>query len=102
MKIAFTALVGSANYNLTTPKSDKDFRVFVYPTLEDVLAGKFYSQSDTSRQEDKDYQDVRKIATLLQKSNPSYLEVLFSREYPFKGNDGGHLLNDLISRRDRI
>ena len=29
--VAFKSLVGSHNYNLNTPESDKDYKVFVLP-----------------------------------------------------------------------
>ena len=32
-KVVFTALVGSGNYGLNDETSDKDYKVFVLPTL---------------------------------------------------------------------
>ena len=35
-KFAFKSLVGSHNYNLNIETSDKDYKVFVFPTFDDL------------------------------------------------------------------
>ena len=40
----FKALVGSHNYNLADKNSDKDYKVFVLPTFEDLYNGVQYSK----------------------------------------------------------
>ena len=40
--VAFKALVGSHNYNLNTSDSDKDYKLFVIPTLDDLYFNKSF------------------------------------------------------------
>ena len=74
-------LVGSHNYNLETPSSDKDWKVFNYPTFEHLFKGEYNNApSILSEDEDVEYKDIRQLVPLLLKCNPSYLEVLYSKE----------------------
>lgn len=79
-KVALKALVGSHNYNLTTPSSDKDYKIFVIPTFDDLYFGKSYNQSTIGDTEDYSIHDIRKLSHLLSKSNVNFMEVLFSEE----------------------
>ena len=74
-------LVGSHNYNLETPSSDKDWKVFNYPTFEHLFKGEYNNAPNfLSEDEDIDYKDIRQLVPLLLKCNPAYLEVLYSKE----------------------
>ena len=75
-------LVGSHNYGLNTPKSDKDYKIFVLPTFDDLYYGKKTSSSTIKDSNNEDYEvkDIRLLLDLLRKANPSYLEILFSVE----------------------
>jgi hypothetical protein len=95
---AFKALVGSHNYNLVTPRSDKDYKGFVYPTFDDLYKGDMFKKATTSDLQDIEYHDVRKLPTLFSKSNPSFLEVLFSEEF----NTHDNLHTELTAIRDDI
>lgn len=77
-EVLLKALTGSYNYNLATPTSDMDFKVFVAPTFEDLYKGKMYAKSIITNTVDLDVHDIRKIVDLLFKSNIAYLELLFS------------------------
>jgi uncharacterized protein len=79
----FKALVGSHNYNLNTPESDKDYKVFVVPTFEDLYRGNTYSKSVIGEAEDHDIHDIRKIVDLFWKANLNFLEVLYSTDFEF-------------------
>lgn len=79
-KIAFKALVGSHNYNLNTFSSDKDYKVFVLPTFDDLYYNQQYSNSMIGSDADYDFHDIRKIVNLFWKSNVNFIEVLFSDE----------------------
>ena len=79
-KIAFSSLVGSHNYNLATPESDKDYKVFVLPTFEDLYNGTQYSHSKITNSVDYDYHDIRKLTSLFWKSNLNFIEVLYSTD----------------------
>jgi len=79
-KILFKSLVGSHNYNLQTATSDKDYKIFVLPTFDDLYEGKHFSKSIVGEAEDWDVHDIRKATHLWWKSNINFLEVLFSEE----------------------
>jgi uncharacterized protein len=115
--VVFKALVGSHNYNLNTkemvslktgtkfPASDKDYKVFVFPTFEDLYKGKSYSKSIIGEKEDLDIHDVRKLSDLFFKANINFLEVLFSKEIII--SDELHsiekiLIRKLLSKKDEI
>lgn len=87
-KAVLKALVGSHNYNLNTEESDKDYKVFVLPTFEDLYKGNSYSKSIIGEDEDYDIHDIRKLPSLLFKANVNFLEVLYSSEaiVPNKSN----------------
>jgi uncharacterized protein len=77
-KVAFKALVGSHNYNLNTPESDKDYKVFTLPTFEDLYFNRRISTSKVGETEDYDFHDVRQIPELWWKTNINFVEVLYS------------------------
>ena len=75
------ALVGSHNYGLNTPSSDRDYKIFVLPTFDDLYCGNMISTSSVKsddQHEDKEVKDIRLLMELLRKSNPAYLEILYS------------------------
>lgn len=84
-QIAFKALVGSHNYNLNTPESDKDYKVFVIPTFDDLYHNKQYSNSVIGEEADYDYHDIRKLVNLFWKSNVNFIEVLYSKDIILSG-----------------
>lgn len=79
-KEVFRALVGSHNYNLNTETSDKDYKIFVVPTFDDLYFNKQFSKSLIGDTEDFDCHDIRKIPNLWWKANVNFLEVLYSEE----------------------
>jgi len=82
-EIVIKALVGSHNYNLNTPSSDRDFKYFVTPTLEDLYYGNRFSTSKQSDTFDYDCHDIRQLGDLLWKANINFIEVLFSTDYVY-------------------
>ena len=76
----FKALVGSHNYNLNTPESDKDYKLFVLPIFDDLYSGIEYTYSMTSDNEDITTSDIRKLSSLFYKSSINSLEILYSKE----------------------
>lgn len=97
-KQSFKALVGSHNYNLAVPESDKDFKVFFIPSYDDLYSGEKYTKAMTSDKEDIEYHDIRKLPDMLWKSNVNFLEVLFSQEVYEYDN----LYQILHNRREEI
>lgn len=79
--IIFKILTGSHNYNLNTPKSDKDYKYFVFPDFDDLYSCRQYTLNYTSPEEDYAVYDIRKLPMLLWKSNLNFIEVLFSKEF---------------------
>lgn len=77
--IVFEALFGSHNYNLNSPLSDKDYKVFVCPTFDDLYANKRFSTSAITDSFDYDVHDIRQLGELFWKTNINFMEVLFSK-----------------------
>lgn len=98
--VALKALVGSHNYNLANEESDKDYKVFVIPTFEELYKGKQYSHSIITPTEDNDIHDVRKLTDLLFKANINFLEVLASTEIIIP--EGNEEIEEIISMRKEI
>lgn len=74
----FRARTGSWNYNLNDENSDEDYKVFVFPTFEDLYNGEKFARSYIGKEVDLDVHDIRKLPMLFWKSNIAYLEILFS------------------------
>jgi Predicted nucleotidyltransferase. len=76
--LAVHVLTGSHNYNLNTPSSDRDYKFFVFPSFDDLYAGKMFANSITSPNLDATCHDVRQLVELVWKANINFIEVLFS------------------------
>nr|WP_235887980.1 nucleotidyltransferase domain-containing protein [Neobacillus paridis] len=103
VNLAFQAVVGSHNYNLVTPTSDKDKKAFFFPNFYILYKGfQPASKAITGETEDIEYHDIRKLTHLLFKSNVNFLEVLFSVEvntyHPVYGKLSYHLSLDFLYR----
>lgn len=102
----FRSLVGSHNYNLNTEGSDKDYKVFILPTFDDLYFNRSYSKSIIGADMDLDIHDLRKATDLWFKANINFLEVLYSSDIELKHNNlsiaSHHDMLELISRRDEI
>lgn len=85
--------------NLNDEYSDVDKKYFVQPTFDDLYDSKVHAKSVTSEELDEDVQDVRRLERLFFKSNPAYLDLLFSPEIQTFGT--GHM-NQIITMRDEI
>ncbi|WP_088105837.1 DNA polymerase beta superfamily protein [Halalkalibacter urbisdiaboli] len=102
-KQAFKALVGSVNYNLATPESDKDYKVFVIPTFTDLYHRTLYSDSVVGAAVDEEIHDIRKLVNLFWKSNVNFVEVLFSKEIIIQESDSvKQYIHNLITLRNEI
>lgn len=76
-------LQGSQNYGLDDENSDIDTKAFCVPDLARLIEGKkivshIYVLPDNSHIEVK---DIRLLPELLQKQNPSYLEIMNTQYY---------------------
>lgn len=101
----FKALVGSHNYNLNTPESDKDYKLFVLPTFDDLYSKKDYTSSIVSDIEDVVTYDIRKLSSLFYKANVNYLEVLYSKELELllpKNHPNYEDVKTIIAHREQL
>lgn len=104
-KELFRALVGSHNYNLNTETSDKDYKLFLAPTFDDLYFNKQFNKSYVSEIEDLDCPDIRKISNLFWKANVNFLEVLFSNELclnPCLSSETKGLIHTIYRHKEEI
>lgn len=80
-EFVYRALVGSHNYNLNIPSSDRDYIQFFIPTFEDIYKGKPESKVRNFPGMDVTEHDIRRLPELLWKANVNFLEILFSIDY---------------------
>lgn len=91
MKELAHCLMGSQNYFLDGPDSDKDYKVFVYPTFNDLYKNHRLDKGDLPSEYPRDDHyspmDVRTFASNLLKGNVNCLEYVFSTEWVVKDKD---------------
>lgn len=88
MKEVGRALYGSQNYLLSNENSDKDYKVFLCPSFEDLYRAHKADKGDLPKDLDPEHYsvlDVRKFAELVKVGNVNCLEYLFSLD--LSGND---------------
>lgn len=78
--VFFTALYGSQNYHLETGLSDIDTKTLVIPTIKDLIDNRVVSETIKIENGLDDRKDIREMFKQFLKQNPSYLEILASRE----------------------
>lgn len=81
MKEIARILVGSQNYGLDIPESDKDYKVLLCPEFEDLYNYRKVEAKDLPKDLDKDHYSVMSVITfdkLLRNGNPNCLEMLYS------------------------
>ena len=100
--VVLEALSGSHNYNLNTPTSDRDYKVFVAPSFADLYNGRMIHKEWIGTERDVLVHDVRKISELLWKSNPSFLEIMFSKEVTVPDTFATPYIDRLYGMRDGI
>lgn len=80
-KTAVVARVGSHNYGLNNERSDEDYKVFVFPTFDDLYSAQmFTTPGKQSAEMDFTAHDVRKLVEMVFKANLNFIEVLFSNK----------------------
>ena len=97
------APIGSWNYDCADEYSDTDTKAIVLPTIEDVIQNKCDSFTHIFPNEEHfDATDIRNFLKSLQKGNPQFIEILFSKWiYP---NDAfyGEEIHTLLKIREDI
>ena len=104
-KPVFKVLVGSHNYNLNTPESDEDYKLFVLPTFDDLYSKTDFTKSIVTDEVDCTIYDIRKLVHLFWASNVNYLEVLYSKktEILLSNNDTSYDdIIDIFNHREQL
>lgn len=78
-EVVFVAQVGSLNYNLHTDDSDEDYEVFLLPTFDSLYNRQQLSNDVEVDGVDIKFKEVTLLANQLEKSNPNFLQLLFSK-----------------------
>jgi predicted nucleotidyltransferase len=99
--ILYQCVVGSHNYNLNEPDSDRDYRVFVCPTFDDLYYGKQYSAASVGTDVDYTAHDIRKLAELMWKGNINFIETLFADDY-YAAAEAGCFFHNILTRREEL
>lgn len=101
-KIVFASLFGSHNYNLNTENSDKDYKLFIYPTFDDLYTGKYFSTSVVGFEFDYDIHDIRQLSELFWKTNINFMEVLFAEEIMTFEWEPKYLIEWMLERKEDL
>lgn len=96
--IVFTSLFGSHNYNMANEHSDKDYKVFVAPSFDDLMNGKRFSKNVVGADVDYTIADIRNFPLYLFKANINFLETLFSIDYACTDKN----MQFFLDNRDKI
>lgn len=99
-EVVLKALVGSHNYGLATEESDKDYKVFIAPTFEELYLQKQFSKQIITDTEDVDIHDIRKLTNLFFKANVNFLEVLASSDLIIP--EGNPEIEKIVSMKKEI
>ena len=83
-------LIGSNNYNLDLPDSDKDYKEIVMPNFTDLY---FNRTLNAQINEHNSLVDYRFFCQKLAKANPNYIEMLFSKEKEFLDDGFAQILD---------
>jgi len=94
MKVVGTILYGSQNYLLSTPESDRDYKIIVTPNFDELYLKRDLNGAAVPFGDPEHYScmDVRAFANNLAKGNPNAIEMLFSTEIEDEFSDFRHLL----------
>lgn len=101
-KKAFNSIVGSHNYNLNDENSDKDYKIFLFPTFDDIYENRNITKHTEEAGDDIDFYDIRELPRLLYKSNVNFTETLFSVEKEIFKNDGAGYIKEVFEMREDI
>jgi len=103
-RIIFVARIGSYNYGLQTETSDQDYKIYILPSLEELISEKRYNKVIIIPGKiDMHISDIRNLADYVSKSHPSALEIMYSsytigRDFNFIENL--NTLRDEIAHRN--
>jgi predicted nucleotidyltransferase len=96
-------LQGSQNYGLELNTkeyiSDIDAKAFIMPTFEDLYYNNFVSVTKKTEYGLVDVKDIRHWVELLKKSNPSYIELMFTQYSIIEDDSFLMYAEDLVRER---
>ena len=93
---------GSQNYGLDGPDSDKDYKVIMRPSWDDLYTKREVSLSDMDFSYDHEHysaMDCRQFDSLLHKCNPNILEMVYSTDINYNNTD---MYNYIICAKDLL
>lgn len=91
--------LGSQNYGLDTPESDKDYKWIEIPSMDEL----FNKQSLTRQlNEHNSVWDIRDFFRYLKKAAPTALEVLFSSETEYFDENFRDLMNEVRAKASSL
>lgn len=93
-RVLFLCQVGSVNYNLQHEGSDEDYGAFLLPTLEDLYRRRDLADHFTFEEADVKAFFVTHLSNQLEKSNPNFLQLLFSKNLLYVHPDFLWLLDE--------
>lgn len=93
-EVVFVAQVGSLNYNLETEDSDEDYEMFLLPNFDDLYNRRQLAKQFTVDDVDLKVFYITHLAHQLEKSNPNFLQLLFSRNVVYIHPEFQWLLNE--------
>jgi len=73
-------LIGSQNYGLDGPDSDKDYYIYNIPTLDDLYYNKSLVEERPYENGINFYKDIRSLANMIHRASFNQLEILYSKE----------------------
>lgn len=101
-EFVFTAIYGSQNYNLDNESSDKDYKMAVVPSINNlVLDKKPYIKIEETEEGLIEVKDIRHTFLSFKKMSIVDLEILFSKEI-IKNRKYKDELDELFSIREEI
>ena len=86
MKQIACILYGSQNYGLDNAESDKDYKLLMCPSFDDLYNGRKVTKSDLPRVYEHEHYSVMSVVNfnrLLLNGNPNCIELLYSVEYEY-------------------
>lgn len=101
-EFVFTSLYGSQNYGLDNKNSDKDYKMAIVPSIDNlILDKKSYSKIKETKKGLVEIKDIRSAFTAFKKMSVVDLEMLFSKEM-FINRKYKEEINKLLSIREEI
>lgn len=102
-RIFALCLQGSQNYGLDTSESDIDTKCLIFPSFKEIVMNKKPISTTHIRENEEhiDLKDIRSYWNLFKKSNPNFVEILFTPYY-FVNEDYFYNWQVILTHREEI